>query len=237
MSSNRGMTSSPPSLAAERLDPARPDPGRSDPGRSYGGVTQAERTARRRASFLDAGLQVFGSTGFRTATVRQLCREAGLTDRYFYESFASIEDLLVAVYEREFDQLQQVVLGTLASEVAQQDPMAAIGLALEALFEMASEPRVARVCWLEVLGVSARVDGVYTRNIERFAALVVAFARQRFEAVDLSEPESRMLGIALIGAVSQPVTHWLLGGYQEDRATMVAATSRVFRGVILGLSG
>ena len=29
----------------------------------------------------------------------------------------------------------------------------------------------------------------------------------------------------------------LLGGYQEDRATMVAATSRVFRGVILGLSG
>lgn len=204
-------------------------------GRTYAGESLSERTARRRQQFLDAGLEVFGTSGYRTATVRQLCRQAGLTDRYFYESFASTEDLLVAVYEREFDHLQHVVLAALMGEAAQQDPTAPIGVALNALFEMASEPRVARVCWLEVLGVSARVDGVYTRTIERFAALVVAFARQRFDAVDVDEAESRMLGIALIGAVSQPVTHWLLGGYREDRATMVAATSRVFRGVIDGL--
>lgn len=204
-------------------------------GRAYAGETLAERRARRRQQFLDAGLDVFGSTGYRTATVRQLCRQAGLTDRYFYESFASLEDLLVAVYEREFDHLLQVVLATLAGEAVQRDPMVGIELALNALFEMASEPRVARVCWLEVLGVNARVDGVYTRTIERFALLVVTFARQRFEGIDLDEAESRMLGIALIGAVSQPVTHWLLGGYREDRATMVAATARVFRGVIEGL--
>lgn len=204
-------------------------------GRTYAGESLSERTARRRQQFLDAGLEVFGTSGYRTATVRQLCRQAGLTDRYFYESFASTEDLLVAVYEREFDHLQHVVLAALMGEAAQQDPTAPIEVALNALFEMTSEPRVARVCWLEVLGVSARVDGVYTRTIERFAALVVAFARQRFDAVDVDEAESRMLGIALIGAVSQPVTHWLLGGYREDRATMVAATSRVFRGVIDGL--
>ena len=75
-----------------------------------------------------------------------------------------------------------------------------------------------------LLGVDASAD-------------MVAFARQQFststEAID--EAESRMLGIAMIGAVSQPVTHWLLGGYREDRATMVAATARVFNGVINGL--
>lgn len=206
-------------------------------GRAYAGESQAERIARRRLQFLDAGLQVFGTTGYRTATVRQLCRQAELTDRYFYESFENTEDLLVAVYEREFDHLQQVVLAALADEAALRDPMVAVERALNALFEMASEPRVARVCWLEVLGVSVRVDVVYTRTIERFAALVVAFARQQFSstASTIDEAESRMLGIAMIGAVSQPVTHWLLGGYQEDRATMVAATSRVFRGVINGL--
>jgi len=209
----------------------------SPAGRAYAGESQAERVARRRQQFLDAGLQVFGTTGYRTATVRQLCRQAELTDRYFYESFGNTEDLLVAVYEREFDHLQQVVLAALADEAALRDPMVAVERALNALFEMASEPRVARVCWLEVLGVSARVDVVYTRTIERFAALVVAFARQQFSstASTIDEAESRMLGIAMIGAVSQPVTHWLLGGYQEDRATMVAATSRVFRGVINGL--
>ena len=209
----------------------------SPAGRAYAGESQAERVARRRQQFLDAGLQVFGTTGYRTATVRLLCRQAELTDRYFYESFANTEDLLVAVYEREFDHLQHVVVAALADEAAMRDPMVAVERALNAVFEMASEPRVARVCWLEVLGVSARVDGVYTRNIERFAALVVAFARQQFSTSTdtIDEAESRMLGIAMIGAVSQPVTHWLLGGYQEDRATMVAATSRVFLGVIKGL--
>ena len=85
------MTRSPPDLGV---------------GRTYAGESLSERTARRRQQFLDAGLQVFGTTGYRTATVRQLCKQAGLTDRYFYESFASTEDLLVAVYEREFDELR-----------------------------------------------------------------------------------------------------------------------------------
>lgn len=207
----------------------------SPAGRAYAGESQAERIARRRQQFLDAGLQVFGTSGYRTATVRQLCRQAELTDRYFYESFENTEDLLVAVYEREFDHLQQVVLATLTEEAAQHAPLVAVEKALNALFEMAFEPRVARVCWLEVLGVSERVDGVYIRTFERFAALVVAFARQQFGTHVIDEAESRMLGIAMIGAVSQPVTHWLLGGYREDRATMVSATLRVFRGVIDGL--
>lgn len=209
----------------------------SPTGRAYAGESQAERIARRRQQFLDAGLQVFGTSGYRTATVRQLCRQAELTDRYFYESFENTEDLLVAVYEREFDHLQQVVLATLTEEAAQHAPLVAVEKALNALFEMASEPRVARVCWLEVLGVSERVDGVYIRTFERFAALVVAFARQQIGTHVIDEAESRMLGLAMIGAVSQPVTHWLLGGYREDRAALVAATTRVFRGVIEGLRG
>lgn len=225
------MTRSFPELADERA----PASGGAPTGRAYAGESQAERVARRRLQFLDAGLQVFGTTGYRNATVRQLCRQAELTDRYFYESFENTEDLLVAVYEREFEHLQQAVLAALADEAAQREPMLAVERALNAVFEMASEPRVARVCWLEVLGVSPRVNDVYTRNIERFAALVVAFARQRFSTEDIDETESRMLGIALIGAVTQPIAHWLLGGYREDRARLVAATSRVFRGIIEGL--
>lgn len=207
------------------------------PGRAYAGESLTERVARRRQQFLDAGLAVFGSTGYRTATVRQLCREAELTDRYFYESFGSLEDLLVAVYEREFDQLQHVVMAALADEAARRDPMSAVEAGLHALFDMASDPRVARVCWLEVLGVSPRVDALYTRNFERFAVLVVSFARQQFPALDLDDAEARMLGYALIGAVSLPVQQWLLGGYQEDKATLVSAAARVFRGVLADLSG
>lgn len=217
MSSNKGMTRSQQTAQA---------------GRQYGGETQAERVARRRQQFLDAGLTVFGTTGYRAATVRQLCRQAELTDRYFYESFQGLEDLLVAVYLREFDQLQHTVLQAMEAGLARQDPMGAVRDGLHALLDMASDPRVARVCWLEVLGVSPRVDAVYIETFQRFADLVMAFARQHFPDMAVAEAEVRMVGIALVGAVSQTVTHWLLSGCREERQTLVSASERIFRGVM-----
>jgi AcrR family transcriptional regulator len=201
-------------------------------GRVYGGEQLAERTARRRQQFLDAGLQIFGTTGYRTATVRQLCKQAELTDRYFYESFGSTEDLLVAVYQQQFDQLQQAVMAQLMQSDAGSHVMDTVRAGLDALYDMAAQPCVARVCWLEVLGVSPRVDAAYTRTFDGFADLVVTFARQRFPHWQVNDDEARMLGLALIGAVSQTVTHWLLGQYKESKQTVLSAAARVFEGVM-----
>lgn len=208
------------------------DPKRGAAGRVYAGENPAERTARRRQQFMDAGLQIFGSTGYRTATVRQLCKQAELTDRYFYESFSTMEDLLIAVYRQQFDQLQQVVLAELMHAEPGNDVMGTVRAGLNALFEMASDPCVARVCWLEVLGVSPRVDETYMRTFTGFADLVINFARQRFPHWQIDDDEARMLGLALIGAVSQTVTHWVLGHYRESKQTLLSATSRVFDGVM-----
>src|SRR4051812_14660131 len=84
-------------------------------GRSYGGETQAERKARRHRQFLDAGLEVFGQIGYRQGTVRQLCRQAQLTDRYFYEEFGSTEDLLIAVYLDCIGRIREGVMASIAS--------------------------------------------------------------------------------------------------------------------------
>lgn len=75
-------------------------------GRPYGGRTQADRAAERRRRFIDAGIQVFGQYGYRAATVRGLCAQAGLTDRYFYESFDSVLALLEAVYLHQVGRLR-----------------------------------------------------------------------------------------------------------------------------------
>ena len=63
--------------------------------------------AGRRARFIEAGIEVFGQQGLRGATVRGVCAAAGLTDRYFYESFPSLEALLQAVYQQLSDELAQ----------------------------------------------------------------------------------------------------------------------------------
>jgi AcrR family transcriptional regulator len=215
---------------------ANPASKRDTAGRVYAGENLAERTARRRQQFMDAGLQIFGTTGYRSATVRMLCKQAELTDRYFYESFHSTEDLLIAVYRQQFEQLQQAVLAQLRSAPPDSDLMSTVRAGLNALFDMASEPCVARVCWLEVLGISPRVDAAYTRTFDGFAALVIGFARERFPHWQIDDDEARMLGLALIGAVSQTVTHWVLGEYREPKQTLLAATARVFEGVMASIA-
>jgi AcrR family transcriptional regulator len=206
--------------------PAKPS------GRVYAGENLAERTARRRQQFMDAGLQIFGTTGYRSATVRMLCKQAELTDRYFYESFHSTEDLLIAVYEQQFEHLQRAVMAELLASAPDTDVMSTVRAGLNALFDMAAQPCVARVCWLEVLGVNPRVDAAYQRTFDGFADLVVGFARQRFPNWQIEDDEARMIGLALIGAVSQTVLHWLLGQYRESKQTLVSATARVFEGVM-----
>jgi AcrR family transcriptional regulator len=209
----------------------QPNP-QADTGRVYGGESQTERQARRHQQFLDAGLEVFGTLGYRKATVRTLCKQAQLTDRYFYESFGSLEDLLVEVYELQFGLLQNAVVQAVAQHATPHDLMDAVHVALRAVFEMASDPRVARVCWLEVLGVSPRVDKVYNQTFHTFSELLSGFLRQFRPQASMPAAEERVLGLAAVGAVSQTVTDWVLNDYNEHIDTLVAANARVFRGLI-----
>lgn len=202
-------------------------------GRVYGGENLEERRTRRRQQFLDAGLQVFGTLGYRAATVRTLCKQAELTDRYFYESFDTTEDLLMGVYRQQCEVLERRVMAALVVAGERADFMAAIEAGLDAVFTHVSDSRVARVIWIEVMGVSPRVDKMYNDTMDGFGNLVMTVARQRFRDLGTEDQdEIRMVGLALAGAVSQCVLHWLLGGYRESKGTMVSATSRMFRGLM-----
>lgn len=79
-------------------------------GRPYAGASREEREDARREQIIAAGIELFGTRGYRAATVGAICEVAGLNKRYFYESFATLEDLLVAVYERVVSDLRAVVL-------------------------------------------------------------------------------------------------------------------------------
>ena len=65
----------------------------------YSGVPQEERTRLRRRRLLDAGIEVFGQQGLGRATMRDICTNARLSERYFYESFKSTHDIFDTVYE------------------------------------------------------------------------------------------------------------------------------------------
>jgi AcrR family transcriptional regulator len=209
---------------------------RTDSGRIYGGESAAERLARQRRQFMDAGLELFGTQGYRATTVRGLCKQAGLIDRYFYKNFTDTEDLLDAIYRASMEDIQSEVVHAMESASTTGDLSMIAEAGLNAFFAAFENPRIARVCWLEVLGVSPRIDTLYTSRVRQFANLFLAIALSLLPAWKVPDEEAEILAIAVVGAISQSALHWLLSDYRASRRTLVAATSTLIRGVVLAIA-
>ncbi|WP_029113153.1 TetR/AcrR family transcriptional regulator [Mycobacterium sp. URHB0044] len=65
----------------------------------WSGVPLQDRQALRRDELVAAGVALLGGEGGPALTVRAVCREASLTERYFYESFADRDEFVRAVYD------------------------------------------------------------------------------------------------------------------------------------------
>ena len=71
------------------------------PEREYGGVGPQARRALRRQKLMDAAMSLFGAFGLNQTTMRGICVEARLVDRYFYESFANVPEIFSAVFVQQ----------------------------------------------------------------------------------------------------------------------------------------
>lgn len=67
--------------------------------RRWSGVPLEDRQVLRRDELIAAGVQLLGREGGPAVTVRAVCRKAGLTERYFYESFTDRDEFVRAVYD------------------------------------------------------------------------------------------------------------------------------------------
>jgi AcrR family transcriptional regulator len=198
-------------------------------GRTYAGESASDRLERRRRQLLDAGLELFGTAGYRATTVRLLCREAKVSDRYFYEQFDSTEDLLLAVYDECTGRLEQAALDALGDRGDDVGDLARRGLdAFLALVE--ADPRVARVVWFEVLGISARVESTYLARMQRFGHLMLGVLSERDGAAALPEDAHELMASAAVGAVSHAVVTWASAGFATDRSVLTASLSDFLAG-------
>ncbi|WP_067479394.1 TetR/AcrR family transcriptional regulator [Nocardia amamiensis] len=77
----------------------------SIPGmRRWRGRSPADRVAARREQLIEACTELMATIGAAETSMRGVCRQAGLTERYFYESYPNLDALLTIV-------LDTVVLG------------------------------------------------------------------------------------------------------------------------------
>jgi AcrR family transcriptional regulator len=110
--------------------------------RTHRGRSPQERVAERRARLIAAGLDMWGACGWAGVSVRGVCARAGLTDRYFYESFDGREALLLAVFDKVLDDLT----AAMTAVPWEGDPRRFMKASMTTVFAaLDADPRLARI--------------------------------------------------------------------------------------------
>ena len=179
------------------------------PTRSYRGLSQDERRAERRARLIAAAIAVYGERGYHQATVKAICEAAGLTERYFYESFSNSEALLID----SFNAVTYSVLGeiTQAAKEAGRARTARSRAMLHAYFAaLQREPQSARVFLVEIRGVSRAVDQAFDTALRAIGKEVARIVAPPGAADD------ELLQAGVVGGVIHIALRWIEDGYQPD---------------------
>jgi AcrR family transcriptional regulator len=176
------------SLTNEPTDSSTPS------SRPYGGVSAGERLAVRRQKLLDAGLELFGTRGIAATGVGDICDQAGLTKRYFYESFQTIDELAVAVFDQVTGQLAEQIAPAIIAGGG-RDPRPALTAHAAALL---GDPRLVRL-----LAVEGRTAALAQRRAGFARRAVDLWFTNTAGQDDAVDPRLRLRAYAYAGAIAE----------------------------------
>ena len=171
----------------------------------WSGVPLEDRQALRRDQLIEAGVEMLGGATGPALTVRAVCREAELTERYFYESFADRDEFVRAVY----DDVCNSAMSTLLSAATPREAVEKF-VAL-----MVDDPMRGRVLLL-----APEMEPVLVRSgadwMPRFIELL------QHKLTTISDPAiQNMAATGLIGALTALFTAYLNGGLKASREQFI----------------
>jgi len=199
----------------------------------YGGKSAEERQAERRGRFLDAALQLFGDTpGYRGTTVAALSEAAGLSTRQFYEEFRSLEDVLAALHLQVNDWAEEAVLAALSS--AEGLPLAERCTAIFHTYaaNVTTDPRRIRITFVEIIGVSPRLEEQRLARRARWVNLICNEAKAAAERGEAARRDYRIAAPAFIGSVNGLLHDWSAGWVDATLDEVVEELVRQLLGIM-----
>ncbi|AIY03405.1 hypothetical protein ART_3806 [Arthrobacter sp. PAMC 25486] len=197
-------------------------------GRVYSGRQPSERTMERHDRLVDAGVEVFGTVGYAGAKIKILCQRAGLSERYFYESFESREQLLTTVYDDLSGRLMHQVVNALQSPSMNLQESVRAGMGAVVNF-MLDDPRHARIILVEIVGVSPELEAKRHKSMTAFAAqsmnqllLLSGIDPEQAQEQMAENPDdavlatvldaARLTAVSMVGGVNNMLLDAVLGG-------------------------
>ena len=194
--------------------------------RTYGGKPGADRRDERRSRLLTVGRQLLTATeGPGGFSVRGVCREAGLTPRYFYESFTDAGDLARAVYDECIAAITVDTLGALGD--LGTDNAVAVNRGMATLVDLvAADPSRGRLLFSPALAAVPEIAEQRVNSTRMFVHLVGVEATSRTD-LDASGPV-KVAAELLVGGVAQGVSAWLDGHLEVERQVIVDTLTSAF---------
>lgn len=163
---------------------------------------------------MSAALDLVGDRGVESVTVGGVCERASVAKRYFYEGFATLDDLLAATLT---DALHRVAVEVGASAPDRSAPIEPlITSAVDAVLRAFDDPRVARL-YLESpgnAGLRAARSAAVSDFVELFLLLLEIDEKER--------PAARVVVHVLVAGTTEVVAMWLRGDLGIDRPALVA---------------
>lgn len=162
---------------------------------------------------MDAGLHLFGGRGYHAVSVRDVCSEAKLTERYFYESFQNREVLFLAVFAEGVERIRGAVLEAIGSNAAGQSGLARAGL--RAYFKaLRDEPRLARILLIDVLSVGAEAGSQSRLATGSFADMLSLIIRELYPNLDRGKLDPQLISNGLVGATVFIAMQWAASDFE-----------------------
>lgn len=197
-------------------------------------MSQDSRRVERRNLLLDTALELLATEGWSGTSVRAVCHSAQLNPRYFYESFESLDDLLVAVYDRVVDELTGAVTGAVLA--GPPDLRTQMRTAIETILDFIGEDhRRGRILYQVALGN----ETLNRRRLEtgrRLVELIDQHTSSRVEVV-LGEQVGRMGAAILVGGFGELLAEWLGGKIEVSREQLAEDATTLFLGLAESASG
>ena len=210
----------------------RPKPTKVNKERQFKGLSLTERKHARREKLIEAGIETYGTQGFFSVTVKDVCNEAKLTERYFYESFKKSEDLFQTIFLKLIETLQQNVMQSVMQ--AAPDPAKMIDAGLGALLRtLKDDPRLARIIYIDAMLVQElHNQATIQETMLRFDRMIQAFVMLMMPNLQRSEQEVSLIATGLNGYVTQIAIRWVMGGFKQSQEDVLFACRTVFLSLV-----
>ena len=165
-------------------------------------------------------------------TVKDICNEAKLTERYFYESFQKSEQLFQSIFLKQIEILQSTMMQAIVQ--ASPNPRKMVTAGLSALFNLLkNDPRLARIIYIDATLVQElHKQAIIRETMNKFDRMIQAFVMSLMPQIPQAEQEISLVATGLNGYVTQVARRWVIGEFKQSQDEIVAACELVFIALI-----